>query len=388
MLSSFNRLRTGTLTLSLPDGSRTTFQGLEPGSTAVMQVSRWEVFERLLSYGDVALGEDYVERWWDTPDLPEFMNFAVENISVFENIIRPGSFLKFILMLKHRLLSNTLARSRRNIQNHYDLGNDFYRLWLDESMTYSCALFNGDTKLDLKTAQKEKYGRILGRLAPNPGNRLLDIGCGWGGFMEEAANRNCHVTGVTLSAGQAEFARKRLSLAGLQDLTDVRLKDYRELKGPFDHIASIGMFEHVGEAYWPVFMRQVHDFLNPGGKAMIQTIIVPEDRFDSYRNSNDFLREHIFPGAMLPTRNRFEKAAVGSALRVNDVFHFGRDYAITLGKWLENFDNRLGEIKDLGYDEPFIRKWRFYLAGCMAMFRAGLMDVIQVELTRSPAKPG
>ena len=386
LLSALEQLQKGALTVLLPDGSRATYEGREPGHSAEMQVSRWDVFDRFISKGDVALGEDYIEHFWDTPDLPGFMHFAVENITLFENIIRPGPFLNFILMFKHRLLSNTLTRSRRNVHKHYDLGNDFYRLWLDESMTYSCALFNGDANLDLKQAQKAKYGRILQRLAPKPGDKILDIGCGWGGFMEETATRNHYITGVTISAEQAEYARLRLLSAGLADLTDVRLQDYRELTGPFDHIASIGMFEHVGEAYWPRFMGDIHQYLKPGGRAMIQTIIVPEYRFDSYRNGNDFLREYIFPGGMLPTRKRFERAASNSGLRVKDVFHFGQDYAITLQKWLENFDNRLREVKGLGYDEPFIRKWRFYLAGCMAMFRAGLMDVIQVELTRPSAK--
>ncbi len=386
LLRALNQLRKGALTIKWPDGKTTTYIGEEPGSTALMQVSRWEVFDDLIREGDVGLGVDYGKRWWDTPDLASFMRFAVENLSIFEAMVRSGPVLKLLMLIKQHLQVNTPDRSRENVQKHYDLGNDFYRLWLDEGMTYSCGLFNADADLDLKDAQKAKYARILDRLAPGPGERLLDIGCGWGGFMQEAASRKCHITGVTLSDEQAEYATKRLLSAGMKDLTDVRLQDYRELSGPFDKVASIGMFEHVGEACWPTFMEHVHDYLKPGGRAMIQTIIVPHERFEIYRNGNNFLREHIFPGSMLPTRERFENEAVISGLTVNDVFHFGQDYAITLDKWLANFENRINEIKALGYDENFIRKWRFYLSSCAAMFRSGMMDVIQVELARKPAQ--
>jgi cyclopropane-fatty-acyl-phospholipid synthase len=308
-----------------------------------MHVRDWKVFKRIFSHGDIGLGEDYIRGLWDTQDLKNLMRVAVENI-----------------------------------HEHYDLGNDFYKLWLDESMTYSCALFRGDDSKSLREAQQDKYQRILGKLSPAPGETLLEIGCGWGGFMEEAARSGVPVTGVTISEEQAEFARTRLQKAGLSGLTQVRLQDYREVPERYDHIVSIGMFEHVGEEFWAEYMDTVRKHLRPGGKAMIQTIIVREDLFKSYRKSSDFIRAHIFPGGMLPSRGRFEQEAAKAGLKIKDVFH----YAITLEKWLENFDDRMEDIKALGYCDKFIRKWRFYLTSCAAMFRGGRIDVMQVEVLR------
>ncbi len=346
-LSAMSLIRRGQLDLVLPDGQRAVYGGKEPGPSAVMHVRDWKVFKRIFSHGDIGLGEDYIRGLWDTQDLKNLMRVAVENI-----------------------------------HEHYDLGNDFYKLWLDESMTYSCALFRGDDSKSLREAQQDKYQRILGKLSPAPGETLLEIGCGWGGFMEEAARSGVPVTGVTISEEQAEFARTRLQKAGLSGLTQVRLQDYREVPERYDHIVSIGMFEHVGEEFWAEYMDTVRKHLRPGGKAMIQTIIVREDLFKSYRKSSDFIRAHIFPGGMLPSRGRFEQEAAKAGLKIKDVFHFGQDYAITLEKWLENFDDRMEDIKALGYCDKFIRKWRFYLTSCAAMFRGGRIDVMQVEVLR------
>ena len=346
-LSAMSLIRRGQLDLVLPDGQRAVYGGKEPGPSAVMHVRDWKVFKRIFSHGDIGLGEDYIRGLWDTQDLKNLMRVAVENI-----------------------------------HEHYDLGNDFYKLWLDESMTYSCALFRGDDSKSFREAQQDKYQRILGKLSPAPGETLLEIGCGWGGFMEEAARSGVPVTGVTISEEQAEFARTRLQKAGLSGLTQVRLQDYREVPERYDHIVSIGMFEHVGEEFWAEYMDTVRKHLRPGGKAMIQTIIVREDLFKSYRKSSDFIRAHIFPGGMLPSRGRFEQEAAKAGLKIKDVFHFGQDYAITLEKWLENFDDRMEDIKALGYCDKFIRKWRFYLTSCAAMFRGGRIDVMQVEVLR------
>lgn len=381
-LQALQSLQFGSLSLTWPNGQSTHHAGKSTGIDAEMTVYHWDVIDRLITHGDVGLGEDYMAGKWSTPDLLALLRFATANLAVFERYLQTNRWLKLLYWCKHRLFPNTLARSRQNVHEHYDLGNDFYRLWLDKSMTYSCGLFNGDASVSLFDAQKAKYQRILQRLAPAPGSHLLEIGCGWGGFMEVAAARDCHVTGVTLSNEQAKYATERLQSAGLDANTEVRLQDYRELTGSFDYVVSIGMFEHVGESYWSTYMRDVYDYLKPGGRAMVQTITTDEERFERYRAGSDFLREHIFPGGMLPFRERFAAIAVDSGLVVNDVFQFGQDYAITLEKWLANVDKQIPAIQALGYSEKFIRKWRFYLASCAGMFRAGGLNVMQVELGR------
>jgi len=381
-LQALKSLQFGSLSLTWPNGQTTHHGGKTACVNAEMTLFHWDVIDRLITHGDVGLGEDYMAGKWSTPDLLALMRLAAANLAVFDRYLQTNLWLKLLYWCKHHLFPNTLKRSRQNVHEHYDLGNDFYRLWLDKSMTYSSALFNGDASVSLFDAQKAKYQRILQRLAPSPGSRMLEIGCGWGGFMEVAAARDCHVTGVTLSKEQAQYAAERLQSAGLDSNTEVRLQDYRELTGSFDYVVSIGMFEHVGESYWSTYMRDVHNYLRSGGKAMVQTITIAEERFDRYRAGSDFLREHIFPGGMLPSRERFEALAVDSGLVVNDVFEFGQDYAITLEKWLANVDEQIPAIQALGYSEIFIRKWRFYLASCAGMFRTGGINVMQVELGR------
>ena len=283
-------LQFGSLSLTWPDGEKTCHEGKQDGVHAEMTILQWHVIDRLITHGDVGLGEDYMAGKWSTPNLLALMRLVTVNIVVFDRALRSSVGLRLWHWFKHRLFSNTVKRSRENVHEHYDLGNDFYQLWLDKSMTYSCALFGGNESLSLYEAQQAKYERILQRLAPERGSRILEIGCGWGGFMEGATAHGCHVTGATLSSEQADCARQRLRSAGLEGNTEVRLQDYRELSGPFDFVVSIGMFEHVGETYWPTYMKDVHDYLRPGGKALIQTITIAEERFERYRSGNDFLR--------------------------------------------------------------------------------------------------
>ncbi len=385
VLLPLNFIQRGRLDLTLPDGRTAIYNGKASGTQADMQVHDWKVFNHMLSRGDIGLGEDYINGLWDTPDLKNFMRVAVENIQAFENFSRSNIFYRLAYALKNKFSPNTRWKSRENVHVHYDLGNDFYRLWLDKGMTYSSALFDGDASKSLQDAQQAKYQRILDKFSPSSASspdHILEIGCGWGGFMEAAAKNNFKITGVTLSDEQASLARQRLDMAGLSKTAEVRLQDYRELDGQYDHIVSIGMFEHVGEAFWPEYMTTVHKYLKPGGTAMIQSIIIRDDLFENYRKTSDFIREYIFPGGMLPSRKRFEQEAVKADLSVKDVFHFGQDYAITLEKWLDNFDARIEDIKAMGFGDEFIRKWRFYLTCCAAMFRSGRIDVIQVELTK------
>ena len=379
-LQALKHLGIGELTVTLPNGEILRCQGREEGDSADPQINHWAVIDRLITHGDVGFGEDYMAGKWTTSNLLGLMRVAAANLAVLDRYFHTNLWLKLLYWCKHHLLFNTLKRSRQNVHEHYDLGNDFYALWLDKSMTYSCGLFGGNSDLSLFDAQKAKYNRILQRLSPSPGDHIVEIGCGWGGFMEAAAQHGCQVTGVTLSDEQAKYAKERLKNANMSAITEVRLQDYRELSGTFDGLVSIGMFEHVGESYWPTYMKDVHAFLKPGGKAVIQTITIAEERFKEYRDGSDFLREHIFPGGMLPSRQRFEAVAQGAGLRVNDVFEFGIDYAITLERWLSNFDMNLEAVRALGYSDSFIRKWQFYLASCAGMFRAGMINVMQVEM--------
>ena len=379
-LQALKHLGIGELTVTLPNGEILRCQGREEGDSADLQINHWAVIDRLITHGDVGFGEDYMAGKWTTSNLLGLMRVAAANLAVLDRYFHTNLWLKLLCWCKHRLLFNTLKRSRQNVHEHYDLGNDFYALWLDKSMTYSCGLFGGNSDLSLFDAQKAKYNRILQRLSPSPGDHIVEIGCGWGRFMEAAAQHGCQVAGVTLSDEQAKYAKERLKNANMSAITEVRLQDYRELSGTFDGLVSIGMFEHVGESYWPTYMKDVHAFLKPGGKAVIQTITIAEERFKEYRDGSDFLREHIFPGGMLPSRQRFEAVAQGAGLRVNDVFEFGIDYAITLERWLSNFDMNLEAVRALGYSDSFIRKWQFYLASCAGMFRAGMINVMQVEM--------
>jgi cyclopropane-fatty-acyl-phospholipid synthase len=376
-------LQSGTLEVSLPEG-KTVICGGETGPQACIHFHSYEALDRIVSHGDIGLGETYMEGLWDTDDLKSLMRIIADNYDTLK--ASAGSVLyKKLYMIKHNLRPNSRAGSRKNIHAHYDLGNDFYKLWLDDSMTYSCALFQGDPEKSLEEAQKAKYHRILGRLKTEPSSHILEIGCGWGGFMAEAARQGHRITGVTISSAQAKLARERLAQAGLNGRTELRLQDYRDIAEQYDHVVSIGMMEHVGEAYWPEYMAKIHNSLKPGGNAMIQSIITPDESFEDYRKDIGFIREHIFPGGMLPSPSRFQEEALKAGLEVMDIFKFGRDYAITLGKWLERFDNNIHAIMAMGYNDEFIRKWRFYLASCAAMFGAEKISVMQVELRKPMA---
>lgn len=380
-LRGLRHIEFGSLDLELPGNINLQYSGPSAGPRGHMRFQDWSSINRLITSGDLGWGEDYSQALWDTDDIAALMHFVAENIESLGIFSNGNAFFRFVRRFKRRLLSNSPTRSRKNVQEHYDLSNDFYRQWLDETMTYSCALFGGNPALPLEKAQKAKYQRILNRLSPRPGDEILEIGCGWGGFIKAAVPYGVHVTGITLSNEQANWVRENLT-AEERARAEVRLEDYRKTKGQYDHIVSIGMFEHVGEAYWSTYMKCLYDRLKTGGQAVIQSILVREDLFDFHRAGSGFIREHIFPGGMLPTRKIFETEAAKAGLAVKDVFQFGQDYAITLEKWLARFDQHLPEIIGLGYSNAFIRKWRFYLAYCMAIFRAGCIDVMQVHLEK------
>ena len=369
------KIRGGLLEVRLPDGARFLFGEGEPGVT--MQVNDEAVFARVLAKGDIGLAEAYLDGEWDSPDVTALLALLARNRDALRDAVY-GSWRQLLAArLRHWFNRNSRAGSKRNIMAHYDLGNDFYRLWLDPGMSYSSALFDGTPDQPLQAAQDAKYRRILSRLAAEPGQRVLEIGCGWGGFAEMATHDGLAVTGLTLSPAQLAWARQRVPSA------DLRLQDYRDTTERFDHVVSIEMFEAVGERWWPTYFRTVANALKPEGRAVIQSITIRDDLFATYRRGTDFIQQYIFPGGMLPSRAEFRAQAARQGLVVRDEYAFGVDYARTLALWRDAFDAKWPQIAALGFDEPFRRLWRLYLSYCEAGFLAGNIDVVQFELARA-----
>ncbi|MDB6182191.1 SAM-dependent methyltransferase [Paracoccus fistulariae] len=375
-LRSLDGISFGQLSLTIPDGTTRVFAGDQPGPVADLTIHDWRMVPALAAKGDIGLTEAYRDGWCDSSDLAALLTLGLMNEEALERYIYGKPLQALAMRLLYLLNRNTRSGSRRNIAAHYDLGNAFYGLWLDETMTYSSALFGkGD---DLAAAQRRKYDRVIDGLAGNSG-RLLEIGCGWGGFAERALQRGDFAPkGLTLSSEQAAYARARLGPGA-----EIALQDYRDEKSRFDHIVSIEMFEAVGEAYWPSYFGKLAEALSDKGRAMIQTITVADRYFDRYRKGGDMIRSFIFPGGMLPSPERFRAEAERTGLRIEDAFSFGRDYARTLTEWLERFDARRAEIQAMGFDDAFIRVWRFYLAACIASFSVGRTDVKQYRLAHA-----
>lgn len=362
----------GRLEIRLPDGSCALFGDGEHGVT--MQVHDEATFAMVLARGDIGLAEAYLDGYWDSPDITGLLTLLARNRTALKKAVY-GSWRNLLAArVRHWLNRNNKAGSKRNIMAHYDLGNDFYKLWLDPGMSYSAALYRQDDDGSLAAAQDAKYRRILDRLKAQPGQRVLEIGCGWGGFAELAVAAGLQVTGLTLSPAQLAWAQQRVPQA------DLRLQDYRDTSGQFDHVVSVEMFEAVGERFWPGYFKTVAGALKPGGKAMIQSITIRDDLFASYRRGTDFIQQYVFPGGMLPSRQALRAAAAKQGLRVLDEYAFGPDYARTLAQWRQSFEAAWPEIQKLGFDEPFRRLWRMYLCYCEAGFLAGNVDVVQFEL--------
>ena len=384
-----HRLDVGSVELTTPEGATLRFgPGGAPmpgikANPAVLVFRDWGIAGEALKGGDVAFAESYMEGRWDTPDLTQLLTVLAANQAALERAFYGQWWSRTLLRLKHFLNANTKRQSRRNILAHYDLGNAFYRLWLDPTMTYSSALFGGRFDADLAFAQQAKYARLLGELALPEAADILEIGCGWGGFAETAARKGHHVTGISLSDAQTAFAGERLARAGMAQRASLRLLDYRDVRGTYDGIASIEMFEAVGERYWPAYFRTIHDALRPGGRACIQTITIADDRFERYRTQSDFIQQYVFPGGMLASPGRFLDVARDAGLALERVHTFGRDYAETLKRWLAAFDASTQAIREQGFDEKFIRCWRFYLAYCAAGFDTGTTDVGQYTFVRT-----
>ncbi|MGB8601905.1 MAG: cyclopropane-fatty-acyl-phospholipid synthase family protein [Rhizomicrobium sp.] len=375
-LDALNALEYGTLQFGAPDGTIHLFRAPHPGPKASFMLRDWGVLRRAAERGDIAFGEDYIDGAWDSDDIEALVSLFLINRSVMGSYANGNFLSRMMLMLHNRVTRrNSLTGSKRNIEAHYDVGNDFYRLWLDPSMTYSSALYLR-TGENLETAQQNKYRRILDRFA-RPRADVLEIGCGWGGFAERAVGAGHHVTGLTISPSQHRFAQARLG-----SKADIRLEDYRKVKGRFDMVVSIEMFEAVGERYWPQYFQSVSERLRRGGRAVIQTIAIRDDLFTAYRMRSDFIRHYVFPGGMLPSLQRFGAEAERAGLKVASRFSFGQDYARTLRDWSVRMQENKGKILGLGHDERFFRNWQYYLNICAAAFRVGRTDVAQVELVK------
>ena len=376
-LEALSRLEFGTLDFVAPNGEVHTAKGRQPGPHARFVIHDWNVLGRVMARGDIALGEEYIAGAWETDDIEKLVTLFLMNMEVLGKYANGNLLTRLALMIQDRFVRrNSLGGARRNIEAHYDVGNDFYSLWLDESLTYSSALF-GDTANSLEQAQTNKYERILGKFL-KPCSSVLEIGCGWGGFAERAAAHGHRLTGLTISPSQYRFARERLKGAA-----DILLEDYRKARGLFDMIVSIEMFEAVGEQYWPQYFRSVAERLKRRGRAVIQTITVRDELFAAYRLRSDFIRHYVFPGGMLPSLQRFCEEAERAGLKVVDRFSFGQDYAKTLREWSSRMRARSEQIVALGHDERFLRNWQYYLGICAASFSAKRTDVVQVELVNA-----
>ena len=375
-------IKVGRLDIVLPDGRTFSAGGAKPGPIAVLEVHNEDLFARLIREGYVGFSEAYLDGWWSTPDLQSFMDLVnTDNEDMYNGY--PGQKLvQMYEKLRFWLQRNHKSQARKNIGYHYDLGNDFYGLWLDDTMTYSSALFETGQE-SLEAAQTAKYKQMVDEMGAQPGDHILEIGCGWGGFAEYAAKeRGLKVTCLTISEEQFKFAVDRIKRAGLSDLVDFKLQDYRDEKGLYDGIASIEMFEAVGEKYWPVYFDKVKERLKPGKSATLQIITVADHRWEAYRNDVDFIQKYIFPGGMLPSPSTLRAEVTRAGLGVEKSVEFGQSYAITLKRWHETFNDKWEQISTMGFDDRFRRMWNYYLTSCAAAFETANCDVTQITVKR------
>lgn len=375
------RIEHGWLLMTLPNGEMLSFG--HQGEPVEMQVKDWSVFERVIARGDIGLGEAWFEGLWDCDQLTRVLTLFAMNREALESAVHGNLLSLALARLRHLARANTRSGSRRNIMAHYDLGNDFYALWLDRTMTYSSALFDGNPQRDLAAAQHAKYERIARVLRLQREQPVIEIGCGWGGFAEVAARDfGAQVHGVTLSPAQLEWAQARAQRGGFADRVTFELRDYRDLRGQVDRIVSIEMLEAVGERWWPTYFRKLGGLLRVGGEAVVQTISIADELFPRYRRGTDFIQQYVFPGGMLPSPSVFTRQAEKAGLKVQQNFRFGLDYALTLARWRDSVSAHSDALRALGFDPRFQRLWHFYLAYCEAGFRAGSIDVHQFHLVK------
>jgi cyclopropane-fatty-acyl-phospholipid synthase len=373
----------GELEVALPGGRTLLITGPQPGPKGVLDVRDYRFMRRVMGSGAIGFAEGYMAGEWDTPDLPQLLEVFSLNFDRLQRLVQGQPWMRAIHNFLHGRRRNSRRGSRHNIHAHYDLGNGFYGLWLDPSMTYSSALFASPSQA-LEEAQEAKYAALARNIGLQAGHSVLEIGCGWGGFAEFAAAKvGARVTGITISRAQYDFARQRMFEQGLGERADIKLIDYRDVEGRFDRVASIEMFEAVGQEYWPTYFAKVRDLLAAGGRAGLQIITIQDGLFDDYARATDFIQKYIFPGGMLPSELRLRQEIARAGLAWQSVSRFGQDYARTLGQWAHAFQDAWSAIEPLGFDERFRRLWLFYLGYCEAGFRTGRTDVIQLGLSKT-----
>ena len=376
-LTALDHISHGSLKLIDPAGVALHLGRRAEQPHATLTIHDWRAAGVILRRGDIGFAECLERGWVDTPDMLALFTLALRNEGV-TRVVDGHWWALLARRFSHWVLRDNSRRgSRRNILSHYDLGNAFYSLWLDPTMSYSAALFEGDFSRDLVAAQQAKYDRILDELGAQPGQTILEVGCGWGGFAERAARRGLSVVGITLSDAQLAWGLRRIDDAGLSDRVELRLQDYRDVTGQFDHIVSIEMFEAVGLLHWAAYFRMLARCLRPGGRVVVQSIDIADEHFEAYRNGTDFIQQYIFPGGMLPSPTRFQAECHMAGLRCVTTKSMGIDYAETMQRWSQAFERNLAAVRAQGFDERFIRIWRMYLAYCEAGFRESRTDVKQ-----------
>ncbi len=372
----------GQVDFVLPDGRRFRAKGADPFPVAEIQIKNADLFARLIREGDLGFCDAYLDDWWSTPDLQAFMDVAHANEDIYDSFPGMGLVRKYE-SLRFWLQRNSKKQARKNISYHYDLGNDFYKLWLDDTMTYSSALFEDGPQQSLEAAQTAKYASMVNQMGVEPGDHVLEIGCGWGGFAEYAAKeRGLKVTCLTISKEQFKYAKERIEKAGISDLVEFKLQDYRDERGIYDGIASIEMFEAVGEKYWPSYFNTLRDRLKPGKLATLQIITVQDRRWKIYKRGVDFIQKYIFPGGMLPSPTVLRQQVEKAGLAVEKSIEFGKSYDLTLRRWHQTFNENWDDIAAMGFDDRFKRMWNFYLTSCASTFDSGNCDVTQITVKR------
>ncbi|WP_368346393.1 class I SAM-dependent methyltransferase [Pelagovum sp. HNIBRBA483] len=375
-------LKRGRVDIILPDGRHFRAEGQEPGYVAELHVHNADLFARTVREGDLGFCEAYMDGWWSTPDLMAFMDLIHDDADQIYDGFPGKALVQAYERLRFWLQSNTKRQAKKNISYHYDLGNDFYGLWLDETMTYSSAKFETGQE-SLEKAQTQKYASMIDQMGAQPGDHILEIGCGWGGFAEYAAKeRGMQVTCLTISEEQYKYAVERIEKAGLSDRVTFKLQDYRDETGMYDGIASIEMFEAVGEKYWPVYFETLRERLKPGKCATLQIITVSDARWEIYRRGVDFIQKYIFPGGMLPAPKVLRAEIEKAGLEYVKSIEFGESYSQTLRRWYDTFNDKWDEVAQQGFDERFKRMWNFYLTSCAGTFHAGNCGVTQVTVAR------
>jgi cyclopropane-fatty-acyl-phospholipid synthase len=376
ILEGFSKIDFGTITITTPDNMTLQYSGKNNGPIVGLHIYDWNVLVEVLNKSDIGLAETYITKKWDTSSIEDLIELSILNESALIKAFK-GNWAKIIFYrLKHEARENTKKGARKNIQEHYDLGNDFYKLWLDPTLSYSSALYL-DPNESLESAQNNKYQSMLDLIRPSAGEHIVEIGCGWGGFLEYAGKKGYRVTGITISEEQFKFATERIKNLGLESLVTVKICDYRDLEGNFDHAVSIEMIEAVGEKYWDSYMETFKKVLKPTGRFAIQAIIINDNDFASYKKGTDFIQQYIFPGGMLLSPNTIKSLIEKKNYQLIAMKDFGLDYAKTLHIWKDAFNSQVESVKKLNFDEAFIRLWNFYLGYCEGAFKSKRIDVVQ-----------